>query len=327
MRLVVVLLALSCICVTYSVIVGAIVAPHGAVAFDPGYIPWINATHKEWAYALNKALLDVGKLTVSLEPDIIFLSTPHGVAASKDYTMYNNNDGYGNADQTEGKYTFKGYPNIKQPIDIEITNKLVESMGLKNFPVSEITAFAEGESMPLRWGEVIPLSFMNTKKYNPSLDHVARTVIFSQPRRRIKLNGLPMINELLRLGSSLAEELHAMKERVVICISGDLAHTHDKDGPFGFSDEAEPYDEAIMNWLSSLDSRHLIGTNADDKEYYDDFAVGSAASYVEKAISCGFTGFVMLQGIINQVGREWTSHIMAGPYHPTYYGMIVASMY
>ena len=85
----------------------------------------------------------------------------------------------------------------------------------------------------------------------------ARVVILSQPSRRYD-NDVGMIPELLQLGTFFAhflyhiiymcagEELYtilqALSERVVVVISGDLAHTHLPDGPYGYSNASEPYD-------------------------------------------------------------------------------------
>ena len=35
----------------------------------------------------------------------------------------------------------------------------------------------------------------------------------------------------------------SMEERVVIVISADLAHTHLASGPYGYSNESEPFDQ------------------------------------------------------------------------------------
>ncbi len=49
-----------------------------------------------------------------------------------------------------------------------------------------------------------------------------------------------------------------------------------------------------------------------------------AAELVDQALSCGFTGLVMLDGILKQ--SEWNSHVFAN-FHPSYYGMMVAEFY
>ena len=80
-------------------------------------------------------------------------------------------------------------------------------------------------------------------------------------------------------------------------ISADLAHTHTANVmPYGNCTCAEPYDEAIGNWIATQNRDYLL-----DKASYEQ-SVG--------AMSCGYTGFVLLQGMFDQSkqgGSNWTS--------------------
>lgn len=44
-------------------------------------------------------------------------------------------------------------------------------------------------------------------------------------------------------GAGLFSILEPLKERVVIVISADLAHTHLASGPYGYSNASEPFDQ------------------------------------------------------------------------------------
>lgn len=108
-------------------------------------------------------------------------------------------------------------------------------------------------------------------------------VVMTQPTRRFDYT-LDMIPELLTLGNNLYTLLDKMNERIFVVISGlnsllylltlsgDLAHTHEADGPYGYSPAAEPFDEAMGAWASTLDREELLVT---------------AASYEDDALSCG----------------------------------------
>ena len=51
----------------------------------------------------------------------------------------------------------------------------------------------------------------------------------------------------------------------------------------------------------------------------------TAAKYVNAAKSCGYTGLVMLQGMLqSDPHKQWKSTLLALG-HPSYYGMMVAS--
>ncbi|KAK7116391.1 hypothetical protein V1264_002079 [Littorina saxatilis] len=106
--------------------------------------------------------------------------------------------------------------------------------------------------------------------------------------------------------------LDSASQRIVVIISADLAHTHQASGPYGYSNASEPFDLACGHWATTLDKSTLTVT---------------AAGYADRALSCGFTGFVMLHGMLERAAQgtaEWLSTLLAN-YHPSYYGMMVAS--
>ncbi len=45
------------------------------------------------------------------------------------------------------------------------------------------------------------------------------------------------------IGTSLLTVLESSDLRVVVAISADLAHTHDPNGPYGYSNASQPYDD------------------------------------------------------------------------------------
>lgn len=44
-------------------------------------------------------------------------------------------------------------------------------------------------------------------------------------------------------GYDLYKYLENLKQKVVVITSADLAHTHLKSGPYGYSDAAKPFDK------------------------------------------------------------------------------------
>ena len=127
-----------------------------------------------------------------------------------------------------------------------------------------MVGFGDGVPFPLRWGEVIPLHFLS-----PFLPASTHTVIVSQPNRRYK-ESIEMIPELRNLGIIANKNLCActvlfftggeifsifrtMEEKVAIVISADLAHTHLASGPYGYSNESEPFDQVGSKLLHYFD--------------------------------------------------------------------------
>jgi aromatic ring-opening dioxygenase LigB subunit len=164
---------------------------------------------------------------------------------------------------------------------------------------------------------VVPLTFLDT-----ALATGSRLVVLSQPLRRYT-EAKSMRGELLTLGADLFELLDGLEETVVV-VSCDLAHTHLASGPYGYSPAAEPFDKSVGEWAATLDPFPLLEV---------------AASLEAGALSCGFTGLVLLHGILAKAAQtvqksessgdselKWTATMYVDA-APTYYGMMVASFF
>ena len=256
---------------------------------------------------VHDASKEVGKQIEDLKPDTIVLSTPHGIAAPEDFIFYLSPRGFGYSDTDNCACPPCCY-NLSVVMDTKGSETLVRMLKEENENVSYLSAFGppgnEDVPFPLRWGEVVPLYFTKGVLGLPS----TKAIILSQPSRRYT-ESVKMIPELRHLGESLFGILHSQLEKIVVIISADLAHTHLKSGPYGFSTAAEPFDKACGAWVSTQDSEKLVA---------------EAASYVDKALSCGFTGLVMLDGMLKASPFAWKSRLLAN-YHPSYYGMMLAS--
>jgi len=103
-------------------------------------------------------------------------------------------------------------------------------------------------------------------------------------------------------------------QKMVVCALSDLCNLLPSTSS---SPEAEPFDRACGRWAATLER---------------DFLIGEAASKVNKALSCGFTGLVMLEGFLARSaqhtygGRQWAPKLLAN-FHPTYYGMMVSTFF
>eukprot|EP00696_Hemimastix_kukwesjijk_P018662 gnl/Hemi2/7587_TR2611_c0_g1_i1.p1 gnl/Hemi2/7587_TR2611_c0_g1~~gnl/Hemi2/7587_TR2611_c0_g1_i1.p1 ORF type:complete len:316 (-),score=12.23 gnl/Hemi2/7587_TR2611_c0_g1_i1:88-1035(-) len=287
-------------------LLGGVVVPHGDFAFDPSLVKFENGSKE-----LHQAGQEVGKIVADLAPDLILLTTPHGIALDNNFLFYSNSNGSGYA-LVGGDLQNPNFPGYKVPLDATlapaIVARIVASLKSPPYPVTNVSTLLEfGDSEPatLRWGEVVPLSFI----FNHSR-HPPRIVVLSMPTRRYN-HSQEMVHELLSLGAKLYDTLEALRENVVVVVSSDLAHTHLASGPYGYSAAAEPFDQACGRWAKTLDPEPLLTT---------------AAELEQQALSCGFTGLVTLMGILSQGGgstvfapRLWAN------FHPTYYGMMVAS--
>ena len=291
-------------------VVGAFVMPHGGIAIAPWNLNTTNQTVKKEADEIHDACVRAGTMVRELDPDIVLLSTPHGIADLNDFVFYFNPLGSGSAD-TDNCACPPCCFNVSVQLEVNMTHSIVTNLRNLKVAASALSAYGPpGESeepFPLKWGEVIPLHFL-LKSAQTKPFHV---VVISQPSRRYT-DDVKMIPELLQLGKHMYELLESVPQRVAVVISGDLAHTHSKDGPYGYSPTAEPFDLACGRWVEFMSSSSLLV---------------DAAGIVDKALSCGFTGFVMLQGLFEESsGGSWTSELLVN-HHPSYYGMLVGAFH
>lgn len=98
--------------------------------------------------------------------------------------------------------------------------------------------------------------------------------------------------------------LEPLKERVAVIISADLAHTHLASGPYGYSNASQPFDD-VRALLHSTAFAHPPPHIHNSCSVVGCWNLGnspslltSAAGYVDWALSCRYTGLVMLHGLL-----------------------------
>ncbi|NHK32047.1 MAG: hypothetical protein FK730_11890 [Asgard group archaeon] len=269
-------------------IVGAFILPHGSMVLD------YKKAKKHGAEGLHKAMTTMAKQIKELKPDLIFLTSPHGISNSNDFGIYLNKIAKCSA---EWNGDYKEFT-CEVSLDQELSEKLLDYLTEKETAISGIASYTPSMEIPLRWGEAVPLWFLK--------DISAKYVIMSQPLKRLEM-AKDMIPETLTLGNDLRLFFEKLRRRVVVIISADLAHTHLKDGPYGFNEAASIFDDLIGNWAGSLDENILLK---------------KVIPKLDKAKVCGYVGFVILQGMIGKMKFKPALHINEAP---TYYGMMVAN--
>lgn len=271
-------------------IVGAYILPHGSMILDPE-----KENISEEAIALHHEMKKIAQEIDGLNPDIIFLTTPHSIALSNDFALYLNQGGLGTA---EWKGDYKDFI-VQILFDQDLTNELLAYLHEKQRAISGLACFTAGIQAPLRWGEAVPLWFLRELSPEP------KYLLLSQPLRRLdQPEGL--IPQALTLGGDLQEFFESHEQRIVVIISADLSHTHQQEGPYGYNDEAEPSDMLYEQWANSLDKSILTKT---------------LVPKLEHSLCCGFIGFTILQGMIGD--QDFSSEVVIRT-TPSYYGMMIA---
>eukprot|EP01084_Bolivina_argentea_P181671 313732_1 len=305
-------------------IIGAAVIPHGDFAYDPSLVNYENGSLE-----LHNASVAVGNWIMNeMKPDLIFLTTPHAMALDNDFLIYENQQesGYAlvgedlhNSSVNLTKVTLNITSN--ENLATTLTNILRAKNPINDNNISGILGFANSNPLPISWGEILPIKYLQNATINNNQSLLPQFIIFSMPLRRYNYSVI-MKQELLDKGydiwNILNNESITGKINIFIIISADLSHTHNANiMPYGNCTCAEPYDIAIGNWINSMNRDYLL-----NKASYEQ-SVG--------AMSCGYTGFVLLQGMFDasiypnkNIHNIWKSQLLAN-YHPTYYGMAVGN--
>ena len=271
-------------------IVGASIFPHGALVLDP------SRNVPESAKQLHYALLEASSIIKEYSIDTVVLLTPHGIAQEKDFSVYLNQAFEGTA-EWEGEY-LEYKVSVKN--DLDSANMLLDAFRKNKASVSGLITFTQSAIAPLRWGEVIPLWFLEPMQY--------QGVIISNPYRRYtELE--KMVPELKKIGEVLYDTLQATDKNYYLLVSGDLAHTHQDSENYKYSETAELFDKAIEEWVVTMNEEVLL------KE---------AMKYHETALTCGYANIIILNSFLKK--GAFTSKLFKRA-HPTYYGMLVAMFY
>jgi len=325
------------------VFLGAVFLPHGALPFD-GDPNSVSPESRERHAKLNPRLRDTitqlyeGTLKASsqmaaLDPDLIILSTPHGISLSDAYGIYSNPTANGNAEWKDLWTEFK----VNVTLDEKRSSELKEKLRSEGVDVQGIKSYG-GIEMKLRWGEVIPIWYMQRYlKTDPkyiimSNDLRARTTELEQFR--------------LDTGRVLSDFVRSLEEKVLVVISGDLSHYHPTDckDPIYLPDPnygampvcpetACQFEDLIDSWVQSGQpiTEEPKG-DATSSKYAWDPAVAlphlQAAQAIEpQAGACGMKGLVLLHGLLaaeKSAGSTLISEVVVHKV-PTYYGMMAAT--
>ncbi len=140
--------------------------------------------------------------------------------------------------------------------------------------------------MPIDWGAGIPLWFLRLP------------AVVVTPCRALSNE------EHVRAGAALARATEG--RRVAFIASADHGHGHTEDGPYGFSEHSQPYDEAIVDIVE----RNALGE-----------LVAWDAQRPRDALADSFWQLLMLHGAL---GDGFDAELISYE-APTYFGMLTAS--
>ncbi len=293
-------------------LIGIYIMPHGALTLDPGRYPQFPETATVHAAARQLAS-EIAKQS----PDVILLTTPHGIALGETYAVYLNESAEGTSEWMGEWGEFKASLTLSQ----EFAESLLGYLKERQEKVEGVAGFSRSVPMPIRWGETIPAWFIQSQ--SPS-SHTKYS-IFSFPLSRLtKMHS--MIPDCLRIGREIFDFIKTTQagKRVAVVVSADQSHAHRvRDGvdkkfasPFDWNDVAPVYDQKVALWASDPSKNRKV-------------LLDDCAGMLDKAMSCGYSGCVLAQGMVDRAAEGGVAKIKGEvlcSLHPTYYGMMVAKI-
>ncbi|OXA59983.1 uncharacterized protein LOC110843953 [Folsomia candida] len=311
-------------------LVGCYIFPHGAISLDPSTrdltkVPAYRPNTKRDCLKLHAAMNLQAKILVESKPNVIFLTTPHGLRLRENFVAHGNTMSSGSAEWDGDWVNFKA--DIE--IDTEITIKLVDSLKESGNLIEMLMVGApDNQKLPLNWGEAIPMWFINEAYKAQSLSP-PKSVIIGMPTSYARVP--EKIPDLVKIGRDIWTFLKSelQEKRVAVVVSCDLSHYHSTDptSPYPFDPDAQPFDDLCVLW-SRLD---IDRDSAAEGGKSSDTLLKKAGSITDHIGSCGYTGLALLQGILascatdpdQTIAQEFVSNFIEYSW-PTYYGMLVA---
>ena len=224
---------------------------------------------------INKTIVAYEKVAeeiISLEPEVIIISSPHAIM----YADYFHISPGKNAKGSFGRFNASNVSFFEE-YDTELRDRICDLAKADDFPAGIL-----GERDPeLDHGTLVPLYFIR-KRYKQ-----AKII-------RIGLSGLDLCDHY-RMGMYIKKAVEQLNRKAVFIGSGDLSHKLQSYGPYGFAKEGPEYDERIMD----VCSRAAFGELFDFSE-----------DFLEKAAECGHRSFVMMAGAFDgiDIKAEKLSH-------------------
>ncbi|MGP6219905.1 DODA-type extradiol aromatic ring-opening family dioxygenase [Caldiplasma sukawensis] len=216
--------------------------------------------------------------------EVILIISPHSV-------RLNNGIGIVHTENVSCYYEMDNFI-LKESRKVE--RKLAEKLS-ENFRegvlIDFVTSSGELSDFPEDFGSAIPLYFFKGRS----------VVIIGQPRISDR-------NLLIRFGQILHNVAENYGKKVTVIFSADQAHTHSKTGPYGYSPEADEYDNMIQEFFEKNKVYKI-------REVKDEI--------IEKAKPDSYWNMVILSGLME--GNNYVSKKVYY-YMEKYFGMMFCTI-
>lgn len=237
-------------------IVGSFIVPH-----PPLIVSEIGKGKEKQIQATLDSYEVVAKKIAALEPETIFITTPHS-------TMYSDYIHISPGAEATGNFANFRANNVsfKKQYDMEFVTELESLASQKNIMAGTL---GQKDKM-IDHGALVPIYFI--EKYIQNYKIV-----------RCSISGLSFL-EHYHFGKCISEVAEKLNRKVVFIASGDLSHRLKEDGPYGFTEEGSKFDKEITDAMKEANFLKFMNFNT---------------NFCDRAGECGLRSFIIMAGALD----------------------------
>ncbi len=234
----------------------AFIVPH-----PPIVVPEVGQDNAQIVQTTIDNYHAIAKKIADINPRTLIITTPHQIAYADYFHLKASDKAYGN-------FASFGAPNIN--IKISTDAALIAALS-KTFKKYDFPAGTLGnEHSGLDHGVTVPLYFI--QQYLKDIPVVI-----------ISLSNLSRVHHY-QLGQMIQEVTEELQDDIVFLASGDFSHKLKDDGPYGYAQEGEIFDDKLVSALKKGDFLEMLKVDE---------------PLTQKAAECGLKSFIIMAGALD----------------------------
>ena len=219
---------------------GIIVA--GLAPHPPIIVPEVGQAQLKKVEATCNAMREWAGRIKELDPDVVFVMSPHAPASYEEIPVFTVERFYGDL------FAFGASVSWEVQGDLELARAIVDRAEERGIPVRALVrSTARGSRGELDHGMMVPLYYL--RKAGLEVPIVGSGM------------GILPLGELAEFGKVVAEAARKLKRRLAFVASGDLSHRLTPGAPAGYDPSGKEFDRFVVDSLAKGDLDSLLSTD------------------------------------------------------------------
>ncbi|HOA97135.1 MAG TPA: AmmeMemoRadiSam system protein A [Acetivibrio saccincola] len=259
-------------------IIGSYIFPH-----PPLIVPEVGQGAEARVIRTVEAAKKAAKSIAGKKPSTIIVITPHAPLFQEYIYISDAKVLKGNLEKFRAKDVSLAYEN-----NLDLVEKIIsisKKHGISAGGIEPGLFRGFWDLNKLDHGAIVPLYYIDKEYKDFKLVHMSIT---NYP-----------LEKLYKFGTCISEAVKNSDENVVIVASSDLSHRLTHDGPYGYSEYGEKFDNLIVDCIKEKNIKEILSID-------DDFR--------EEAGECGLASIVIMLGALDRYETEPEFFSYEGPY-------------